>query len=130
MGTDGVGGAKPPRKAGRPSKKELAATKDMTKREVSAALREFRSRILLHPKSERFINHLFECALDDEHRNSGVAMKILADRMLPASGFSADTKGAPSVSINITGIGAEQSAAGVVIDGHSGSIDEGDDYDS
>ena len=130
MDDGGNKGAKPPRKVGRPSKKELASTKEMTKREVSAALREFRSRILLHPKSERFINHLFECALDDEHRNSGVAMKILADRMLPTGGFAADTKGTPNVSINITGIGAEQSAAGVTIDGHNGCIDDGDDYDS
>jgi len=111
------------RQVGRPSKKELASTKDMTKREQAAALKEFRQRLLLNPKSEGFIEKLFDLAFDDEAKNQSVAIKVLADRLMPVAGFTSDGKQQASVSINISGIGTDNGPTGVTIDGTSGDID-------
>ncbi len=108
---------------GRPSKKALEGTKQMTKREQSSALKEFRQRLLLNPKSPLLIEKMFDMAFDDEHKNQSVAMKLLADRLLPLAGFTADGKANAAVSINITGLNSE---AGVTIDGSTGEPD--DDY--
>jgi len=111
----------PVNKGGRPSKKALSATKEMTKREQSAALKEFRQRLLLNPKSPLLIEKLFDTAFDDEHKNQAVAMKILSDRLMPLAGFTADGKANAAVSINITGLNDN---AGVTIDGGTGEVDE------
>ena len=110
-----------PAKRGRPSKKALSGTKEMSKREQSAALREYRQRLLLNPKSPLLIEKLFDTAFDDEHKNQAVAMKLLADRLMPLAGFTADGKQQAQVSINITGIGQEQ---GVTIEGSAEEVDE------
>jgi len=110
-----------PNKVGRPSKKELESTKAMTKREQSAALKEFRQRLLLNPKSPRLIEKLFDTAFDDDHKQQGLAMKLLADRLMPVAGFTADGKQQAAVSINITGLGTDEPAS-VVIDGESEDI--------
>lgn len=112
-------------KVGRPSKKELQSTKDLTKREQSAALREFRSRLLLNPKSPKLIEKLFELAFDDEAKNQAVALKLLSDRLMPVAGFTADGKQQAQVSINISGISADANA-GVTIDGQSSIIEDGE----
>lgn len=110
-------------KVGRPKKTELVATGELSKRQQAAALKEFRSRLLLNPKSPKLIEKLFETALDDEHKNQSVAMKILSDRLLPVAGFTSDGKQQASVSINISGLGQE--TAGVTIEG----INEAEDAD-
>ena len=110
-------------KVGRPTKAALASTKEMTKREQSAALREYRQRLLLNPKSPKLIEKLFDTAFDDDHKNQAVAMKLLADRLMPLAGFTADGKQQASVNINITGLGADDST-GVVIDGTTGDVDD------
>lgn len=110
---------------GRPKKSDLAATKDMSKRQQAQALKDFRARLLLNPKSTVLIEKLFETALDDEHKNQSVAMKILSDRLLPVAGFTADGKQQASVSINISGLGQE--TAGVTIEGMDTAEDA--DYD-
>lgn len=114
--------ANEPMKRGRKSKKELAATKDMTKREQAAALREFRQKLLTNPKSEHFIEKLFATAFDDEHRQQSVAMKILADRLLPVAGFTADGKQQAQVQVNITGVNADDGS--VVINGTTGEVED------
>jgi hypothetical protein len=106
---------------GRPSRQALEQTKELTKREQANALKEFRKRLLLNPKSPKLIEKLFETAFDDDHKNQAVCMKLLADRLLPVAGFTADGKQQASVSINITGLG---DSAGVTIDGSSGEIEE------
>ena len=111
------------KKVGRPSNNELASTGELSKRQQAAALKEFRSRLLLNPKSPKLIEKLFETALDDDHKNQSVAMKILSDRLLPVAGFTADGKQQASVAINITGLGQE--TAGVTIQG----MDEAEDAD-
>lgn len=109
------------KKVGRPSKKDLASTGSMTKREQSAALKEYRQRLLLNPKSPALIEKMFAVAFDDEHKNQAVAMKLLADRIMPLAGFTADGKANAAVSINITGL---NDSAGVTIDGGTGEVDE------
>lgn len=107
---------------GRPKKGDLEGTKTLSKREQAAALKEFRQRLLLNPKSPALVEKLFDLAFDDEAKNQAVALKILSDRLMPVAGFTADGKQQASVSINITGIGSESKdvSAGVTIDGNSG----------
>ena len=101
-------------KGGRPSKQALAATGQMTKREQAGALKEFRQRLLLNPRSPKLVEKMFDMAFDDEHKNQAVALKLLADRLMPVAGFTADGKANAAVSINITGLNDN---AGVVIEG-------------
>ena len=108
-------------KGGRPSKQALAATGQMTKREQAGALKEFRQRLLLNPRSPKLVEKMFDMAFDDEHKNQGVALKLLADRLMPVAGFTADGKANAAVSINITGLNDN---AGVVIDGGTGEVDD------
>lgn len=109
-------------KAGRPSKKALQSTKDLSKRQQAAALKEFRARLLLNPKSPKLIEKLFDIAFDDEHKQQAVAMKLLADRLMPVAGFTSDGKQQAQVSINISGIGAPHSS--VTIDGNAEDVEE------
>lgn len=113
------------KKIGRPSNAELGKTGELTKREQSAAMKEFRQRLLLHPKSPALVEKLFGLALDDEAKNQAVALKLLADRILPVAGFTTDGKANNAVSINITGIGSSDTP-GVTISGSSGEIEDGD----
>jgi hypothetical protein len=111
-------------KVGRPTKAALVQTKEMTKREQSQALREYRQRLLLNPKSPKLIEKLFDTAFDDDHKNQAVAMKLLADRLMPLAGFTADGKQQASVNINITGLSSGSTDTGVIIDGESGELDD------
>ena len=111
-------------KGGRPSKKALQGTKQMSKREQSAALREFRQRLLLNPQSPKLLEKLFDTAFDDDHKQQGLAMKLLADRLMPVAGFTADGKQQAQVSINITGLSSGSTDTGVIIDGESGEVDD------
>ena len=111
------------RQVGRPSKTELESTKNMTKREQAAALKEFRQRLLLNPKSPAFIEKLFDLAFDDEAKNQSVAIKVLADRLMPVAGFTADGKQQATVSINISGLSSD-SPTGVTIEGSSGEVED------
>lgn len=113
-----------PNKGGRPSKKALADTKQMSKREQSAALREFRQRLLLNPQSPKLLEKLFDTAFDDDHKQQGLAMKLLADRLMPVAGFTADGKQQAQVSINITGLSSGSTDTGVVIDNESGDVED------
>ena len=113
-----------PNKGGRPSKQALESTKAMSKREQSAALKEFRQRLLLNPQSPKLIEKLFDTAFDDDHKQQGLAMKLLADRLMPVAGFTADGKQQAQVSINITGLSSGSTDTGVIIDGESGEIDD------
>jgi hypothetical protein len=111
-------------KGGRPSKVALDSTKDMSKREQAAAMKEFRKRLLLHPSSPKLIEKLFTTAFDDEAKQQGLAMKLLADRLMPVAGFTSDGKQQNQVSINITGIGTDTESPGVTISGSSGEVED------
>ena len=111
------------KKVGRPSKKDLESTNQLTKREQSAALKEFRQRLLLNPKSPKLIEKLFDLAFDDEAKNQSTALKILSDRLMPVAGFTSDGKQQAQVSINISGL---EPTHGVTIDGTTGNVDDED----
>jgi len=108
-------------KSGRPSRQDLDNTANMTKREQASALKEFRKRLLLNPRSPKLLEKMFDTAFDDEHKQQGLAMKLLADRLMPLAGFTADGKTNAQVSINITGL-----SDSVTIDGSTGDIEEFD----
>ena len=110
---------------GRPTKAALEATKDLTKREQAAAMKEFRKRLLLHPSSPKLIEKLFTTAFDDEAKQQGLAMKLLADRLMPVAGFTSDGKQQNQVQISITGIGTpDDPSPGVTISGTSGEVED------
>lgn len=111
-------------KRGRPSKKALQSTKDLSKRQQAAALKEFRARLLLNPKSPALIEKLFDIAFDDEHKQQAVAMKLLADRLMPVAGFTADGKQQAQVSINISGIGVPSGS--VTVENAADDVEDGD----
>ena len=103
------------RKAGRPKKGEIVAKKKGN-RELrgrpagdKAILDEYRARMLASPKSARVLEKVFEVALEDGHPGQMAAMKLVMDRIVPASSFDV-AKGAnggvPSISINISGLTA------------------------
>jgi len=108
-------------KGGRPSKQALASTGQMTKREQAGALKEFRQRLLLNPRSPKLVEKMFDMAFDDEHKSQAVALKLLADRLMPVAGFTADGKANAQVSINITGLTETNN---VTIDGEYDDVPE------
>jgi len=114
---------KPVTKQGRPSKAALQSTKELSKRQQAAALKDFRARLLLNPKSPALIEKMFEIAFDDEHKQQAVAMKLLADRLMPVAGFTSDGKQQAQVSINISGIGVPQGAVTVE---NADDVEDGD----
>lgn len=112
------------RKAGRPKKGEIVAKKRGS-RELrgrpkgdSAIMNEYKARMLASPKSSRVLEKVFEIALNDEHSGQMAAMKLVLDRIVPASAFDT-AKGsngsAPQISINITGLASPAVQAEEVI---------------
>jgi len=96
---------------GRPPKTAIAEIKE--KRSVGrpkgekAILDEYKMRMLASPKSSKVLEKLFEVALNDEHSGQMAAMKLIVDRIAPASSFDV-TRGSggsiPQVTINIAGL--------------------------
>ena len=73
----------------------------------SSALKNYRNKLLNHPKTSRVLNRIFDIALDDEHPNQTQMLKFIADRALPADGFAqaaGANLGRNAITINITGI--------------------------
>jgi hypothetical protein len=103
------------RKAGRPKKGEIVA-KQKGGRELrgrpkgdNAILAEYRARMLASPKSAKVLEKVFEIALNDDHTGQMAAMKLVLDRIVPASTFDTakgNNGSAPQISINITGLGS------------------------
>jgi hypothetical protein len=101
------------RKAGRPKKGEVVAKKSKNRGTLGrpagdkAIMDEYKARMLASPKSSRVLEKVFEIALNDEHSGQMAAMKLVLDRIVPASAFDT-AKGsngsAPQISINITGL--------------------------
>jgi hypothetical protein len=100
------------RKAGRPKKGEIVAKKKGN-RELrgrpagdKAIMDEFKARMLNSPKSARVLEAIFDAALNDDHKAQSAAWKLIVDRIMPVSSFEQVKQGggAPSISINITGL--------------------------
>ena len=103
------------RKAGRPKKGEIVAKKRGS-RELrgrpkgdAAILNEYKARMLASPKSAKVLEKVFQIALNDEHTGQMAAMKLVLDRIVPASAFDTakgNSGSTPQISINITGLTA------------------------
>ena len=100
----------PVKKRGRPKKSALAnATGGKVGRPKGTAgiIAEYRDRMLASPKSRKVMDAIFDAALDKDHKNQAAAWKLIVDRVVPVSAFEQARQGggAPSVSINIMGLG-------------------------
>jgi hypothetical protein len=101
-----------PRKAGRPKKNEVTAKKSKNRGTLGrpagdkAIMDEYKARMLNSPKSAKVLEAIFDAALDNEHKAQAAAWKLIVDRIVPVSSFEQVKQGggAPSISINITGL--------------------------
>ena len=97
-------------KRGRPPKTAITEIKE--KRSVGrpkgdkAIMDEYRMRMLASPKSAKVLEKVYEVALSDGHPGQMAAMKLVLDRIVPASAFDTTKSagGTPQISINITGL--------------------------
>lgn len=97
-------------KRGRPPKAAIAEIKE--KRSVGrpkgdkAIMDEYKMRMLASPKSSKVLEKVYEIALTDDHPGQMAAMKLVLDRIVPASAFDASKSGGatPQISINISGL--------------------------
>ena len=76
----------------------------MSVAEQRRKLHELRAQFLKSNRLDSFITKLFDVAMDDDHSAQAVAMKMIADRILPATSFSGEDKKSSAVQINITGL--------------------------
>lgn len=89
------------RKAGRPSKAELAATRKRGRpKNDTGRIAEFKER-LLATSGTRVIDKVLQIAQNDDHPGQMAALKMCMDRMLPVSLFEKGAGSRPSVQINI-----------------------------
>lgn len=97
-------------KRGRPPKTSIAEIKE--KRSIGrpkgdkAIMDEYRMRMLASPKSAKVLEKVYEVALSDGHPGQMAAMKLVLDRIVPASAFDTTRAGGtvPQISINISGL--------------------------
>ena len=97
----------------RPKKTELAAVKNKNKGVIGrpkgdkAIIDEYKARMLNSPKSAKVLESILNAALNDDHKNQAAAWKLVVDRIMPVSAFETAKQGgnAPSISINISGLG-------------------------
>ena len=76
----------------------------MTQADQRRKMHELKARFLNSNRLEPFVAKLFDMAMDDEHQGQVAAMKLIADRILPATAFSGEDKKSSAVQINITGL--------------------------
>jgi len=111
-----------PRGRGRPKKGEIVAKKSKNRGTLGrpkgdkAIIDEYKARMLSSPKSAKVLETILNAALNDDHKNQAAAWKLVVDRIIPVSAFEQTKQGsgAPSVSINIMGLG--QATAEVIDD--------------
>lgn len=107
-------------KLGRPTKAAIAKKKNpgVIGRPPGDAARiaEFKAR-LLATSGDKVLTKIIETALSDGHPAQGAMLKFCGERLLPLSSFEAKSSGgAPSISINITGINSPSIEATEVIE--------------
>jgi len=98
---------------GRPKKGEIVAKKSKNRGTLGrpkgdkAIIDEYKARMLNSPKSAKVLETILNAALDDNHKNQSAAWKLVVDRIIPVSAFEQTKQGsgAPTVSINIMGLG-------------------------
>lgn len=103
-----------PKKRGRPKKTDIVSKKkgnrELRGRPAGdrAIMEDFKARMLNSPKSAKVLEAVFNAALDDNHKGQQAAWKLIIDRLAPVSSFEQVKQGggAPTVVINVSGIGA------------------------
>ena len=98
---------------GRPKKGEIVAKKSKNRGTLGrpkgdkAIIDEYKARMLNSPKSAKVLETILNAALDDNHKNQSAAWKLVVNRIIPVSAFeqTKQSSGAPTVSINIMGLG-------------------------
>jgi len=80
-----------------------------------AAQLELQEYMYSHKNKKKVVEKLFAAALDDDHKNQGIAWKLLSDRMLPISGFE-KLGGKSAIQININTLETPQVIAGETIE--------------
>jgi len=98
---------------GRPKKGEIVAKKSKNRGTLGrpkgdkAIIDEYKARMLNSPKSAKVLESILNAALNDDHKNQAAAWKLVVDRIMPVSAFEQTKQGggAPTVSINIMGLG-------------------------
>lgn len=81
-----------------------------------ARIAEFKAR-LLATAGDSVITKIIQTALEDGHPAQGAMLKFCGERLLPLSSFEAKSAGgAPTISINITGINSPSVEAAEVIE--------------
>ena len=71
---------------------------------------ELKQTLFEHPDAPKVIGTLIQAALDDNHENQTVALKILMDRMLPISIFEKAVDSREKINIVINTIRPEKEA--------------------
>lgn len=89
------------REEARAEKRELAK---LSRSEQQHRLSLLRAEFLTHSSLDRYVEKLFSMALDDDHSAQAVAVKIIAERILPVASFATESKKSSAVNINITGL--------------------------
>ena len=102
------------KRTGRPSTKELKAKEKGNRGVVgrpkgdAAIMNGYKARMLASPNSRKVLDKVFDIALNDEHKHQAVCLKLVMDRIAPASSFEADVKGSggkSGINITISGVG-------------------------
>ena len=112
---------------GRPSKAALAKAKKPGRvgrpKGTAAIMQDYKARMLASPKSQEIIQKVMDTALDDGHPHQAACMKMVWDRVLPASWFEKEGGGSGNkleVSINL---GPSDSNNSVSVSRDSDAID-------
>ena len=95
------------KKVGRPKKSKAQENLPSKPRSDRSIMEAYRQRLLNSPSSEKVIRKVFQVALDDDHTHQAACLKMVMDRVLPASGFSEAVSGGQqksSIQINISGL--------------------------
>ena len=79
----------------------------MSKAEQTRRLHELKAEFLTSKHLDRFSKKLFDIAMDDDHQGQMVAMKMVAERILPVISFSGESNKSSAVQINISGLQIE-----------------------
>jgi hypothetical protein len=101
--------AAPKKRRGRPPKSAIAEVKNRSvgrPKGTASIINEYRDRMLASPKSAKVLEKVFEVALNDGHPGQIAAMKLVMDRIVPASSFDTAKSGGsvPQINISISGL--------------------------
>jgi hypothetical protein len=99
----------PKKRRGRPPKSAMAEVKNRSvgrPKGTASIINEYRDRMLASPKSAKVLEKVFEVALNDGHPGQIAAMKLVMDRIVPASSFDTAKSGGsvPQINISISGL--------------------------